>query len=137
MTTTTKRRALLALVCALLLGLGSATSVLAQARGRAVRGTTHTSVNRNVNANVNRNVNVRRDIDVDIDRDYHPVATAAAIGTTAAVTAAVVGSVAYSLPPACSAVLVGGVTYQQCSGSWYQPRYAGTQMTYVVVDPPR
>jgi hypothetical protein len=101
---------------------------------RVVRGTTHTSVS---NANVNRNVNVDRDIDVDVDRDYHPITTAAAVGTAAVVTAAVVGSVVHTLPPACTAVQVGNVTYHQCGDTWYQPQYAGTQLTYVVVNPPR
>ena len=32
---------------------------------------------------------------------------------------------------------VGNVTYQQCGDTWYQPQYAGTQLTYVVVNPPR
>jgi len=72
-----------------------------------------------------------------VDRGhYHPVARA--VGTTAAVaaTAAIVGSVVYSLPPSCTTVVTAGVTYQQCGGAYYQPRYAGTQVTYVVVNPP-
>jgi hypothetical protein len=107
---------------------------------RVVRGGTRTSVNRNVNAN--RNVNVNRDIDVDVDHDYgyhggyHPVARVAATTAAVAVTAAVVGSVVHSLPPSCSATVVGNVTYQQCGSSWYQPQYSGSQITYVVVNPP-
>jgi hypothetical protein len=31
---------------------------------------------------------------------------------------------------------VGGVAYQQCGNTWYQPRYAGTQVNYIVVNPP-
>lgn len=68
---------------------------------------------------------------------YRPVARTAAVVGTAAVTAAVVGSVVRSLPPQCSTVVAGGVTYQQCGSTWYQPRYAGSQVTYVVVNPPR
>jgi hypothetical protein len=68
---------------------------------------------------------------------YRPVARAAAVVGTAAVTAAVVGSVVHSLPPQCSTVVVGNATYQQCGSTWYQPRYAGTQVNYVVVNPPR
>ena len=118
-------------------GLAAALAGLAPAAwaDRVVNGTTHTSVNRNVNAN--GSVNVNRDIDVDVDRDYHPITTAAAMGTGAAVTDAVVGTVVHTLPPACAAVQVGNITYQQCGGTWYQPQYAGTQLTYVVVDPPR
>ena len=108
--------------------------------GRQVQNNTRTSVNKyvNVNKNVNRNtnVNVRRDIyiDVDVDRDHHhPVATAAAVVTTAIV----VGSVVNTLPPACTQVLVGNVVYQQCGGYWYQPQYVGSSVTYVVVNPPR
>jgi hypothetical protein len=106
---------------------------------RNVRNTTRTNINQNVNVNrnVNRNVNVHRDIDVDVDyHHYHPVATAVGVAAAAAVTAAVVGSIVYSLPPACSAVVVNGMTYQNCGGTWYQPQYASTQVTYVVVKAP-
>jgi hypothetical protein len=41
-----------------------------------------------------------------------------------------------SLPPSCSMVQVGGVAYQQCGSTWYQPRYAGTSVQYVVVNSP-
>jgi uncharacterized membrane protein len=67
----------------------------------------------------------------------HPVARTAAVVGTAAVTAAVVGSVVHSVPPSCTSVMVGNVAYQQCGNTWYQPRYAGSQVTYVVVSPPR
>jgi hypothetical protein len=64
------------------------------------------------------------------------VARAVGVAAAATVTAAVVGSIVYSLPPSCSAVVVNGLTYQQCGGTWYQPQYAGTQVTYVVVNAP-
>jgi hypothetical protein len=120
----------------LLLAAGALAPRLAEAQA-VVRGTTRTSVNRNVNVNANRNVNVNRDVNVDVDRDYHPVARAATATAAVAVTAAAVGSIVHSLPPSCSAVAVGGVTYQQCGSSWYQPQYSGTQIQYVVVDPPQ
>jgi hypothetical protein len=103
---------------------------------RVVNGTTHTSVNRNVNASTT-NVAVNRDIDVDVDRDYHPITTAATVVTDDVVTDVAVGTVVQTLPPACAAAQVGQVTYQQCGSTWYRPQYAGTQLTYVVVDPPR
>jgi hypothetical protein len=110
-------------------------------------GGTRTNVNHGANANVNRNVNanVNRNVNVDVDHHYHrggygyggaPVARAV-VGTAAvAVTAAAIGSMVYSLPPSCQTVVTSGVTYHQCGSSWYQPRYSGTQTTYVVVDPP-
>ena len=68
---------------------------------------------------------------------YHPVARTAAVVGTAAVTAAVVGSVVHTLPPACGAVVVNGIPYQQCGSTWYQPAYGGTTVNYTVVNPPR
>jgi hypothetical protein len=62
-----------------------------------------------------------------------PVAAAVTVG----VTAAVVGSMVATLPPACATVIVGGVTYEQCGGTWYQPQYVGAQVQYVVVTAPR
>jgi hypothetical protein len=64
---------------------------------------------------------------------YHPVArTAAVVGT-----AVVVGSVVRTLPPACSAVVINGIAYQQCGSTWYRPAYAGSAVTYSVIAPPR
>lgn len=89
------------------------------------------------------NVNVGNSVNVDVDRgwdndgwDHHPVAAGMAIGTAAAVTSAVVGSMIYSLPPSCANRYYGGVTYSYCNGTWYQPQYAGSSVTYVVVNQP-
>ena len=72
---------------------------------------------------------------------YRPVARAvvgtAVVAGAAVATAAVVGSVVHSLPPQCVSTVVGNVAYQQCGSTWYQPRYAGSNVTYVVVNPPR
>jgi hypothetical protein len=94
----------------------------------------------------NRPVNVR---DVDVNGGWggygdwndgccfnHPVAAAAAIGTAAALTSAAIGSIVYTLPSSCSAVIVDGITYEQCGSTWYQPQFMGTETTYVVVSPP-
>ena len=69
--------------------------------------------------------------------NYHPVARAAVVTTAAVATAVAVGTVVHSIPPSCTSVAVGNVAYQQCGSTWYQPRYAGSQVTYVVVNPPR
>lgn len=107
------------------------------ARANNVRSNSVNSVNanRNVNINSNRNVNVNVDNHGGCcgwDNDYHPVATAAAVTATVAVTSAVVGSMVRSVPPNCAPVNYGGMVYQQCGGTWYQPQ--GSQ--YVVVNPP-
>ena len=141
-------RKLVTLAATLLVTAGMCAVRSSVADARNVRNTTRTSVNanvnqnRNVNVNQNRNVNVNRNVDIDVyvDRGWdrgHPVATAAAVTAAVVVTAAIVGSVVYSLPPACSMVVINGITYQQCGGAWYQPQYVGTQVTYVVVNPPR
>lgn len=116
--------------------------------GRNVRSSASSNINHNVNTNrnVNRNtnVNVNRNVNVDVDNhygyrngwDYHPVAAGVAFGTAAAVTAAAIGSVVYSVPPSCSTVVVNGISYSQCGSTWYAPRYSGTTVEYVVVNPP-
>ena len=92
-----------------------------------------TSVN-NVNVNKNVNVNVDRGgcCNNGWDNDYHPVATAVAVTAAVAVTSAVVGSIVHSVPAGCVPVNYGGLVYQQCGSTWYQPQ--GTQ--YVVINPP-
>ena len=52
------------------------------------------------------------------------------------VTAAVVGTVVRSLPPSCSTVYVNGFAYQNCGGTYYQPQYQGSNVTYIVVNQP-
>lgn len=109
----------------------------ADVRTNNVRSNSVNSVNasRNVNINSNRDVNVNVDNHGGCcgwDNDYHPVATAAAVTATVAVTSAVVGSMVRSVPPNCMPVNYGGMVYQQCGGTWYQPQ--GSQ--YVVVNPP-
>jgi hypothetical protein len=94
-----------------------------------------TSVN---NVNVNRNVNINVDnhhhgcCNNGWDNDYHPVATAVAVTAAVAVTSAVVGSMVRSVPAGCVPVNYGGMIYQQCGSTWYQPQ--GTQ--YIVINPP-
>jgi hypothetical protein len=113
----------------------------AQARGAGgrtyARGSVHssnTNVNRNVN--VNNNVNVNRNVNVNnnvgYDRWGHPVARAAAFTATAIA----VGTVVASLPPHCSSIVTGSVTYQNCGGTYYQPVYHTNTVQYVVVDHP-
>jgi len=93
-----------------------------------------TTVHRN--ATVNRNVNVSRNVNVDVDNGCCGNGQALAVAGAVALTAAAVGTVAHSIPPSCTAVVSGGVTYQQCGSTWYQPQYAGTSVTYVVTSPP-
>jgi len=88
------------------------------------------------NANINRNYNMDVDVDNGWDWGSHPVATGAAFAAGAALTSAAVGSVVYSLPPSCSTVVVGGVSYQQCGSTWYEPQFSGTSVNYVVVQQP-
>lgn len=108
------------------------------------------NVNQNKNVNRNTNVNVDRDIDIDVDVDHHhgygynngccfndnPIATAAAITATTMVTAAVIGSIVNTPPVGCMTTVINGIAYQQCGSTWYQPQYAGTSVTYMVVGHP-
>lgn len=119
-------------------------------KGNRGGGKTHSSVNRghnknvnrNRNKNVNRNVNVNRSRNVDIDvdhrhgRHYHPIGTAVAVGAAVAVTAAVVGSIVNTLPSGCTTIIQNGISYSQCGNVWYEPQYAGNNVTYVVVNTP-
>ena len=88
-------------------------------------------------------------IDVDVDRhwdrrwDHHDhdvwdaVGTAAAVTATVAVTNAVIGSVTRTLPSSsCVASPYGSLTYYSCGDTWYQPRYYGSKVEYIVVERP-
>ena len=97
----------------------------------------------NVRSSSVNNVNVNKNVNVNVanrggccnngwDNDYHPVATAVAVGATVAVTSAIVGSMVRTVPAGCVPVNYGGMIYQQCGSTWYQPQ--GSQ--YVVINPP-
>ena len=99
----------------------------------------NTNVNRNTNVDRNANVNVNRNVDVHggyggggYDHWGHPIATGVAIGATAAITSAAIGSMVNTLPSGC----VASGPYQNCGGTYYQPQYQGSSVTYVVVNPP-
>jgi methylase of polypeptide subunit release factors len=88
--------------------------------------------------NVNRNVHVHRGYHGGGYYDHNDgigVGGAIAIG----VAGMAIGSMitAAALPPSCSTVSVNGITYQQCGSTWYQPQYSGSQVNYIVVNPPR
>jgi hypothetical protein len=104
----------------------------ADARTNNVRSTSVNNVNVDRNTNVNVNVDRGGCCNGGWDNDYHPVATAAAVGAAVAVTSAVVGSMVRTVPAGCVPVNYGGMIYQQCGGTWYQPQ--GSQ--YVVINPP-
>jgi hypothetical protein len=125
---------------------------------RKVRGSTRTQVNRNIkidrnrganrhnninkNVNVNRNVNVRRGYyDGGRYHHYHDHDDGISVGAAIAIGVAglAVGSIvtAAAMPPSCKMVTVNGLTYQRCGNTWYQPQYAGSQVNYVVVNPPQ
>jgi hypothetical protein len=115
-----------------------ASNVNADKRTNNVRNTSANNVNvNNNNVNVNKNVNVNVDNNGGCcnngwDNDYHPIATAAAVTATVAVTSAIIGSMVNTVPPSCVPVSYGGMVYQQCGTTWYQPQ--GPQ--YIVVNPP-
>lgn len=54
----------------------------------------------------------------------------------AAVGAMAVGSIVYSLPSTCVRVNRAGVVYKRCGDTWYEPRYQGSNVVYVVVNAP-
>ena len=103
-------------------------------RSTSVNNTSNRNTNINANKNVNVNVNNNRGgcCNNGWDNDYHPVATAAAVTAAVVVTSAVVGSMVNSVPSGCVPVNYGGMIYQQCGSTWYQPQ--GSQ--YVVINAP-
>jgi len=61
-----------------------------------------------------------------------PITVAAAVTAAVVVTSAVVGSMVRTVPAGCVPVNYGGMIYQQCGSTWYQPQ--GSQ--YIVINPP-
>lgn len=152
---------IVALVTIWSLVIGAGWMLPQDAEARAVRGGTRTNVNRganvnrNTNINRNANVNVNRNANVNVNRNvnvhggygyhgggyYHDHDDGIGVGGAIAIGVAgmAIGSMitAAALPPSCSTVSVNGITYQQCGSTWYQPQYSGSQVNYIVVNPPR
>ena len=97
---------------------------------------TNTNVNRNTNVNVNRNVNVNVNTHGGYYGGYHNGPTVAGVVAATIVTAAVIGAIVSTLPPSCTTLIANGITYQNCGGTYYQPQYRGSSVTYVVVAHP-
>ncbi len=100
---------------------------------------------KDVNINVKKNVHVHggyhgRPYYGRPHYDYHyhdrgvSTGAAVAIGLAGLAVGAMIAS--SQVPPSCSVVTVRGVPYQQCGSTWLQPQYVGSQVNYVVVNPP-
>lgn len=68
-----------------------------------------------------------------------PVVVATTVVTTPTVVTTVlpVGTAVAALPAGCGSLLVNGLTYYQCGGTYYQPSYSGPNLVYVVAMPPQ
>jgi hypothetical protein len=86
----------------------------------------------------------RQDAARDISDDYHGddwddwwgyAAAGAAVVAGAYAVGTVISATTYS-SMSCSKVIVNGITYSQCGSTWYQPVYSGSDVTYVVINPP-
>ena len=142
-TPASRRRAAVALISLSFLA-SPAAPARAEERRPQTRNTTRTNINgvnrTNVNVNtVNRaNVNVntvhRTDVDVHVHGRYY-YNPGPSVGAVVATTL-VVGAIVSSLPPNCTTIIVNGLAYQSCGGTYYQPRYSGSTVTYVVVTRP-
>lgn len=138
------RRRVAAALVALTFLISTAAPARAQDRRPQTRNTTRTNINSvnrtNVNVNtVNRtNVNVntvrRTDVDVHVHGGYY-YNPGPSVGAVVATTL-VVGAIVSSLPPNCTTIIVNGLAYQSCGGTYYQPRYSGSTVTYIVVTKP-
>jgi acetyl esterase/lipase len=141
---TPARRRVAAALIALSFLASTPTATQAQDRRPQTRNTTRTNINSvnrtDVNVNtVNRttvNVNTVRRADVDVHVHggyyYNPGPSVGALVATTLV----VGAIVASLPPNCSTLIVNGIAYHSCGGTYYQPRYSGSTVTYIVVTKP-
>lgn len=94
----------------------------------------------NVNVNVNRppnvNVNVNHGGGYYGGGYYNRGPSVGAVVAATIATAIVVGAVVNSIPPNCNTLVVNGLAYQNCGGTYYQPQYQGSSVSYVVVNRP-
>lgn len=68
--------------------------------------------------------------------NYAYGAAGVAVAGAAVVTAVAIGTVVTTLPAGCNEIRVNGVPYHNCGTTYYQPRYEGQNVTYIVVEAP-
>ncbi len=90
--------------------------------------------NRNTNRNVNRNVNVNHN--VRGGRYYGGGYYRGAPLLAGAVAGLAIGTIVASVPTSCTTVINNGVSYRNCSGTYYEPYYQGSDVQYRVVNSP-
>lgn len=101
----------------------------------------------NINVNRPTNINVNRPSNVNVNVNqggggyyggghYDRGPSFGAVVAATIVTAVVIGAVVNSIPPDCDTLVVNGVAYRNCGGTYYQPRYQGNSVSYVVVNRP-
>ncbi len=85
--------------------------------------------NTNTNVNVNRNKNTNRNVNVNVNNNKHRGPRPLAILAGMAIGTAVVAS---AMSPSCTIVMVNGLSYKKCDGTYFQQ--SGTN--YIVVKSP-
>ncbi|QIE55597.1 hypothetical protein G5B40_09095 [Pikeienuella piscinae] len=100
---------------------------------------TNRNRNNNVNRNVNRDIDRSRHVDIDVDHHYRGGGWGYGAGGFVAgvATAVTIGAIVSTLPPNCTTYTYSGIGYRECGGTWYQPQYSGSNVTYIVVNDPR
>jgi hypothetical protein len=109
----------------------SVATLIVNADARAVRAAARESIQ-----SLGESSPAQDDIDIDVDQGWNPNWSRPRSPRLQPVTAIATGELAFALPSSC--VLAGrfGATYYNCNGVWYEPRFARTSITYVVVNPP-
>ena len=114
---------------------------------RNVRNTTRTNIHHNGGRRTNVNVNRNTNVNVNVNRNrhggyyggggyYHRGPSVGGVIAATVATAIVVGAIVNSLPANCTTVMANGFAYQNCGGTYYQPQYQGSSVSYVVVNRP-
>jgi hypothetical protein len=65
---------------------------------------------------------------------YHPVATWTLVTLSALAIGSIISS--SSMSSSCTSVVVGGIKYKQCDGTYFKPFYEGDELQYKVVASP-
>ena len=109
----------------------SIATLVVNADARAVRGAAPESIQ-----SIGEGGPAQHDIDIDVDPDWDPYRSRSDSARLHPATSIATGSIAYALSSSCVVAGRFGATYYNCDGVWYEPRFAGASITYVVVNPP-
>lgn len=109
-------------------------SLMSEAEARPARRATRRTARRTSRRTVHRHSGFYHGRGYYHGGSYHPVATWTLVTLSALAIGSIISS--SSMSSSCTSVVVGGIKYKECDGTYFKPFYEGDELQYKVVSSP-